>query len=256
MRITSWNVNSIKTRLPNVLAWLETSPVDVLLLQELKCVTENFPAAEFKAAGYESAVFGQKAWNGVALLSKHPISDVKTGLPGDGTDEQSRYIEATVNGIRIASIYLPNGNPVDTEKYPYKLRWFDRLNAHAKTLLAAEIPVVLGGDFNLIPEPRDCWDPGVWQDDALFKIESRRKFRQLQNMGYTDAFRIFNNLDHQFTFWDYQAGAWPRNLGIRIDHFMLSPTAADKLVGCTIDSEPRALEKASDHTPITVEIKL
>ncbi len=256
MRITSWNVNSIKTRLPNVLAWLETSPVDVLLLQELKCVTENFPAEEFKAAGYDAAVFGQKAWNGVALLSKHKIDDVKTGLPGDETDEQSRYIEATVNGIRIASIYLPNGNPVDTEKYPYKLRWFDRLNAHAQDLLKTELPVVLGGDFNLIPEPRDCWDPMVWQDDALFKIESRRKFRQLQNMGYTDAFRVVNNLDHQFTFWDYQAGAWPRNLGIRIDHFMLSPQAADRLVSCNIDSAPRALEKASDHTPITVEIKL
>ncbi len=255
MKIASWNINSIRTRLPNVLAWLKAQQPDVLLLQELKCTDENFPEAEFKDAGYNTAVFGQKSWNGVAILSKLKIDQVKNGLPGDDTDEQSRYIEATVRGIRIASIYLPNGNPVDTEKYPYKLKWFDRLIAHGKSLLAQQRPVVLAGDFNIIPEGRDCHDPVAWQDDALFRLESRRKFRTLLNLGYTDAFRVFNDKDHQFTFWDYQAGAWPRNHGIRIDHILCSPQAADALESCVIDAEPRGLEKASDHTPILAQFR-
>ncbi|MDE1151143.1 MAG: exodeoxyribonuclease III [Micavibrio sp.] len=256
MKIASWNVNSVNMRLPNVLAWLETAQPDVLLLQELKCVTENFPVAAFEAAGYSCAVHGQKSWNGVAILSKVPAADIVRGLAGDDSDEQSRYIEATVGGLRVASIYLPNGNPVDTEKYPYKLRWFDRLITRARELLATEQVVLLGGDYNIIPEARDCYDPAVWADDALFKLESRRKFRTLQNLGYTDAFRALNDADHQYTFWDYQAGAWPRNNGIRIDHLMLSPQAADRLEACVIDAGPRGLEKASDHTPIIAEIKL
>lgn len=250
MKIASWNVNSIKTRLPNVLAWLEQQQPDVLLMQELKCVNENFPEAEFKAAGYNAAVFGQKSWNGVAIISKHAITNVMTGLPGDAEDMQSRYIEATVDGMRIASIYLPNGNPVDTEKYPYKLKWCDRLIAHAKGLLASQKPVVLAGDYNIIPEARDCHDPAAWRGDALFLLESRKKLRSILNLGYTDALRVFNDLPHQYTFWDYQAGAWPRNAGIRIDHILCSPQAADRLEACVIDAEPRGLEKASDHTPI------
>lgn len=255
MRIASWNVNSVRLRLPNVLAWLAQQTPDVVLLQELKCQDDQFPAADFAAAGYKSAVFGQKAWNGVAILSRHEITDVMRGLPGGDNDEQSRYIEATVNGIRVASIYLPNGNPVDTEKYPYKLGWCDRLINHAKGLLAQDIPVVLGGDYNIIPEPRDCHDPKAWAGDALFLLESRRKLRQILHLGYTDALRVFNDQPHQFTFWDYQAGAWPRNAGIRIDHLLCSPRAADKLEACVIDSAPRGEEKASDHTPIMATLK-
>lgn len=255
MKIASWNVNSVRTRLPNVLAWLETAQPDVVLLQELKCQNDQFPTDEFKKLGYHAAVFGQKSWNGVAILSKHPIENVKNGLPGDDADEQSRYIEATVAGIRIASIYLPNGNPVDSEKFPYKLKWFDRLIAHAKSLLAQEVPVVLAGDYNVIPEPRDCHDPKAWEGDALFLPDSRRKLRTLLHLGYTDALRVFNDKDHQFTFWDYQAGCWQRNAGIRIDHILCSPQAADRLQACIIDAAPRGEDKASDHTPIMATFK-
>lgn len=256
MRIASWNVNSVRVRLPNVLDWIGKQQPDVLLLQELKCVHDSFPYDEFRAAGYEAAVHGQKSWNGVAILSKTPASDVRRGFDGDGPEEQARYIEATVSGIRVASIYLPNGNPVDTEKFAYKLNWMDRLIAHARQLLAAETPAVLAGDYNVIPEARDCFDPSAWINDALFRLESRLKFRTLQNLGYTDAFRVFNQTDHQYTFWDYQAASWQHNLGIRIDHMMLTPQAADRLQSCEIDSAPRGLDKASDHTPIIAEIKL
>ena len=254
MKIASWNVNSINMRLPHVLDWLTKHKPDALLLQELKCTDDKFPLAEIEAAGYKAAVHGQKSWNGVAILSPHDITDIRRGLPGDDSDEQARYIEASINGLRVASIYLPNGNPVDSEKYPYKLRWFDRLIAHARVLLAQDIPVVLGGDYNIIPEPRDCHDPAAWAEDALFRLDSRRKFRSLVHLGYTDAFRVLNDDSEQYTFWDYQAGAWPRNNGIRIDHLLLSPRAADRLKDCRIDREPRAAEKASDHTPIYAEL--
>jgi len=254
MKIASWNVNSINMRLPHVLDWLTKHKPDALLLQELKCTDDKFPLAEIEAAGYKAAVHGQKSWNGVAILSPHDITDIHSGLPGDDSDEQARYIEASINGLRVASIYLPNGNPVDSEKYPYKLRWFDRLIAHARGLLAQDIAVVLGGDYNIIPEPRDCHDPAAWAEDALFRLDSRRKFRSLVHLGYTDAFRVMNDDSEQYTFWDYQAGAWPRNNGIRIDHLLLSPRAADRLKDCRIDREPRAAEKASDHTPIYAEL--
>lgn len=255
MKIATWNVNSITMRLPHVLRWLAEQTPDVLLLQELKCTDDKFPAMELKAAGYETAVFGQKSWNGVAILSKHPLENVATGLAGDDTDEQARYIEATVNGVRVASIYLPNGNPVETEKYPYKLRWMDRLYARAQALLAQETPVVLGGDYNIIPHARDCYAPQLWAEDALFRLDSRKKFRALLNLGLTDALRACNDDDQQYSFWDYQAGAWPQNHGIRIDHLLLSPQAADRLVGCAIDRTPRGWEKASDHTPVVVELR-
>lgn len=254
MRLTVWNVNSINQRLPLLLQWLQSHTPDVVMLQELKCMDEKFPRSEIEAAGYNCEVFGQKSWNGVAILSRHAISDVMRGLPGDDSDEQSRYIEATVNGVRVGCIYLPNGNPVDSEKYPYKLRWMDRLAAHAKSLLAREIPFVLGGDYNIIPQARDCHDPAVWADDALFRLESRKKFRTLLNLGLTEAFRAINDNAGEYTFWDYQAGAWPRNHGIRIDHFLLSPQAADRLKNCTIDREPRSWDKASDHVPVTLEL--
>jgi exodeoxyribonuclease-3 len=255
VKIATWNINSINARLPNVLRWLEEQSPDVVLLQELKCMTDKFPEEEIKNAGYHCAVYGQKSWNGVAILSRYPIGDVLTGLPGDEGDEQARYIEATVRDLRVASLYLPNGNPVDTEKYPYKLGWMDRLNARAKTLLAQDMPVVLGGDYNIIPEDRDCHDPALWAEDALFRLESRKKFRALVYQGFTDAFRACNDDSQEYSFWDYQAGAWQQNNGIRIDHLLLSPRAADRLESCTIDRIPRGWEKASDHTPVIVELK-
>lgn len=254
MIIASWNVNSVRARLPNIEKWLGQASPDVVLLQELKTTEDGFPFSELENMGYKAVVSGQKSWNGVAILSKHPVTVEYTKLPGDDGDEQARYIEATIKGLRVASIYLPNGNPVDSEKYPYKLKWMERLIAHAKSLLQAETPFLLGGDFNIIPEDRDCHDPKAWEDDALFRLESRRKFRELLYLGLTDAFRVFNNKDHQFTFWDYQAGAWQKNNGIRIDHFLASPQVADKLENCIIDSIPRSEDKASDHTPIIVTL--
>ena len=255
LTIATWNVNSITARLPNVLAWLKETSPDIVLLQELKTTEDKFPVLEFSTLGYQSAVFGQKAWNGVAILSKHKITDVKSGLPGDAADEQSRYIEATVNGIRVASIYLPNGNPVDSEKYPYKLKWMDRLYAHVKNLLKTEQPFVLGGDYNIIPEDKDCHNPQLWAEDALFRLESRQKFRTIMNLGLIDAFRVNNTEAHQYSFWDYQAGAWQQNNGIRIDHFLLSPQSADLFESCEIDSKPRGKEKASDHTPVVLKLR-
>lgn len=254
MKLATWNVNSVNMRLAAVLAWLEKEKPDALLLQELKCTDDKFPTEEIKSAGYNAAVHGQKSWNGVAILSPHEIENVRKGLPGDDTDEQSRYIEATVQGIRVASIYLPNGNPVNSEKYPYKLKWFDRLIAHAKTLLAEEKPLVLGGDYNVIPEARDCHDPALWQEDALFRLESRKKLRELTYLGFTDAFRAVNSEDHQYTFWDYQAGAWQKNNGIRIDHLLLSPQAADRLKDCRIDRDLRGADKASDHVAVVADL--
>ena len=252
MKIASCNVNSIKARLDHVKAWLAAQKPDVLMMQELKGM--EFPADVFSDLGYESAFVPQKAYNGVAILSRHKIEPVLTSLPGDGVDGQARYLEATINGIRLINIYLPNGNPVETEKFTYKLAWLDRLKARLAALRREEIPVAVGGDFNVIPEGIDCYDPVLWASDALFRPESRARFRALLNLGYTDAFRVFNHEPRQYTFWDYQAGSWPANKGIRIDHFLLSPALTDRLVSCTIDAGPRALDKASDHTPIIVEL--
>lgn len=253
MKIASWNVNSVKSRLSHVKDWLAASNPDILMLQELKGL--EFPAADFAALGYKSAAVPQKAYNGVALLSRHDIKVELEALPGDPADEQARYLEATINGLRVINIYAPNGNPVGTEKFSYKLAWLDRLKARLEDLRRQEAPVAIGGDFNIIPEGKDCHDPAVWINDALFRLESRRKFRAMLNCGYTDAFRVLNDAPGQYTFWDYQAGAWQRNKGIRIDHFLLSPVVADRLTGCTIDKEPRGRDKASDHTPIIVELR-
>jgi len=255
MKIVTWNVNSVNARLPNITDWIQEHDPDVVLLQELKCMDDGFPAQEFEGIGYKAAVFGQKSWNGVAILSKHDIKDIMRGLPGDNEDVQSRYIEATINGVRIASIYLPNGNPVDTEKYPYKLNWMTRLKDHAAALLKSEIPVVLGGDYNIIPEGRDCYNPENWKDDALFKLESRQHFRAILNLGYTEAFRTLNPDTVAYTFWDYQAGRWHNDQGIRIDHFLLSPQATDMVQTCTVDKTPRGEKKASDHVPVILELK-
>jgi exodeoxyribonuclease-3 len=256
MRIATWNVNSIKARLPNVIEWLSAHKPDVVLLQEIKCETPAFPAIEFTALGYKSHALGQKTYNGVAILSLHPIEDVLEHLPEAGTDTQARYLEATVKGIRVASIYLPNGNPQPGEKFEYKLAWMKRLKAHAAKLLSTENPVVLGGDYNIIPEAIDVYDPKGWENDALFHPLSRTAWREIVQLGYTDAFRALHpDKKHAYSYWDYQAGAWQRDAGLRIDHFLLSPEAVDRMTNCFIDRTPRGKDKASDHTPVIVEVK-
>jgi len=256
MRIASWNVNSVRARLVNITGWLETARPDVLLMQEIKCETDAFPRLEFEALGYHCHVVGQKSYNGVALLSRQPVTDVLAALPDDPADTQARYIEALTGGVRIACLYLPNGNPMDTDKYAYKLRWMARLKAHAEKRLKQETPFVMGGDFNVIPAAEDVYDPKAWAHDALFHPRTRAAYRELINLGLTDALRALHpDLPEAYTFWDYQSGAWPRNLGLRIDHFLLSPEAADRLQSCDIDRAPRAQDKASDHTPIIIALK-
>jgi len=260
MKIATWNVNSIKVRLDAALAWLKEAKPDVVALQEIKCLDENFPAEPFEALGYNCAVHGQKTYNGVALLSKYPLEDVTPRLPGGNGDDHSRYLEAVVTGgkgiLRIASIYAPNGNPIDTEKFPYKLAWLERLHVHAKGLLANEEPVALIGDYNIIPEDKDCYDPKAWMNDALFQPQSKAALRRIENLGYTDAFRARNQAAGQYTFWDYQAGAWRKNHGIRIDHILLSPQGLDRLGACGIDKHVREGDKPSDHVPVWAELDI
>ena len=254
--IATWNVNSVNARLPNVLDWLAAAKPDIALLQEIKCLDPAFPAEAMAEIGYNAAVHGQKSYNGVAILSRRPIADVRRGLPGDAGDEQARYLEATIGDLRVASIYLPNGNPIGTEKFAYKLAWMARLHAHAASLLDLDQPVVLGGDYNVIPAAEDCHDPKAWAGDALFQPESRRAFRALLHLGYTEAFRALHPDERgAYSFWDYQGGAFQLDHGIRIDHLLLSPQAADRLAACTIDKDPRRRPKASDHTPVTVELR-
>lgn len=260
MKIATWNVNSIKARLDNALAWLGQEKPDIACLQELKCEDQAFPAAAFEELGYNVITHGQKSYNGVAILSKQKPEDVRRGLDGEDEDTQARYIEAVFSlgagVVRVASIYLPNGNPPDTEKFAYKLRWMDRLKAHAKSLLALEEPLVLAGDYNVIPTPLDAKFPEQWTADALFRPESRAKFRELVNLGFTDAVRqVHGDAPGLYTFWDYQAGAWQRNNGIRIDHLLLSPQAADLLVDARIEREVRTQERPSDHVPVVVELR-
>jgi len=259
MRIATWNVNSVNARLETVLRWFEEATPDVASLQEIKCIDEKFPAEAFERLGYNVAVHGQKSYNGVAMLSKTPLEDVRKGLPGEDEDEQARYLEAVVSGptpVRVASIYLPNGNPIESDKFGYKLRWMARLNAHAQALLAYEEPLALVGDYNVIPEPRDAAFPNNWLGDALFQPESRAAFRALKNLGLTEAFLAIDGSPEAYTFWDYQAGAWQRNNGIRIDHALLSPQAADLLRGCVIHRDVRGWDKPSDHVPVVVELDL
>ncbi|MCB9983469.1 MAG: exodeoxyribonuclease III [Rhodospirillales bacterium] len=253
MKIASWNVNSLKARRAHVEKYLADGGLDVLMVQELKGL--DFPHGEFKALGWHTAAVTQKTYNGVAIFSKTPIKIIKEALPGDKDDEQARYLEFETNGVRLIDIYLPNGNPVGTEKFTYKLSWMERLYKRLKTLRKDNIPFAIGGDFNVIPEDQDCYDPKAWQTDALFQPESRAAFRKLLHLGLTEAFRALHpNAPGHYTFWDYQAGAWPKNHGIRIDHFLLSPELADRLISCTIDKAPRSWDKPSDHTPIIIEI--
>ena len=257
MRIATWNVNSVRQRTEHLLQYLKEVEPDVVCLQELKCMDDAFPRLEIESAGYNVATHGQKTFNGVAILSKRPV-EVTRGLPGDASDEQARYIEALVpdgSGIvRVASLYLPNGNPPATEKYPYKLAWMNRLIAHARELLKLEEPLVLAGDYNVIPEPGDVHDPAAWAGDALFLPQTREHFRSLLNLGLTDALRACTDEAGLYTFWDYQAGAWQRNKGIRIDHLLLSPQAADRLKSFAIDKHMRGLEKPSDHVPVRIDL--
>lgn len=262
MRIATWNVNSVNARLERVLEWFESAAPDVAVLQEIKCLDEKFPTEAFERLGYNVAVHGQKTYNGVAMLSKFPLEDVRRGLPllsDDEVDEQARYIEAVIAAptpLRMVGIYLPNGNPIGTEKFAYKLAWMKRLQAHAQGLLALEEPLVVAGDYNVIPEAEDVANPEAWLGDALFQPESRGAFRALKNLGFTDAYLQADGAPGGYTFWDYQAGAWPRNLGIRIDHLLLSPQAADRLAGVVIHRDERDKEKPSDHVPVVAELSL
>jgi exodeoxyribonuclease-3 len=260
MKIATWNVNSIKARLEPALAWIKAAEPDVLCLQEIKCIDENFPREPFESLGYNCAVHGQKSYNGVAILSKRPLEDITPRLPGGEGDDHSRYLEAVVTGekgvVRVASIYAPNGNPFPGPKFDYKLSWLNRLHAHAKRLLDNEEPVVLMGDYNIIPEDKDAHNPKAWVKDALFQPESKAALRRMENLGYTDAFRSLHPGPSHYTFWDY-FGSWERDNGIRIDHILLSPQTMDRLKACEIDREVRgASEKPSDHVPIWVALDI
>jgi exodeoxyribonuclease-3 len=259
VKIATWNVNSIKARLEPVQAWLKAANPDIVCLQEIKCIDENFPAGAFEALGYNCAVHGQKSYNGVAILSKRPLEDISPRLPGGDGDDHARYLEVVATGakgmVRVASIYAPNGNPMDTPKFAYKLAWLERLRAHAAGLLANEEPVVLMGDYNVIPEDKDARNPKAWLKDALFQPESKAALRRIENLGYTDALRALHSEAGRYTFWDY-FGSWERNNGIRIDHILLSPQAADRLKACEIDSQVRGGDKPSDHVPVWVELDI
>ena len=251
IKIATWNVNSIRARLPNALVWLKEFEPDVVLLQEIKTVDETFPRLEIEDLGYNIETDGQKTYNGVAILSKFPIEDVACGLPGDEDDVQARYMEGTVYGsIRVASIYLPNGNPIGGEKFTYKLSWMDRLYSHVQTCLETEETYVFGGDYNVIPTDDDVYDAKAFAGDALTQPGSRARFQAIKHLGLTDALRTFNHAPHQYSYWDYQRGAWQKDNGLLIDHLLLSPQAADRLSGAGIDRTPRGKEKASDHTPV------
>jgi exodeoxyribonuclease-3 len=258
MKIASWNVNSVNARLPSIVAWLEQAQPDMICLQEIKCVDEKFPITEIEGLGYNVAVHGQKSYNGVAILSKLPFDEIIPGLPGDNEDMQARYLEVVVSGqgraLRLASIYLPNGNPVATEKYSYKLAWMERLKVHAGELLRYEEPLVLAGDYNVIPTENDVTNPENWRDDALFLPQTRAAYNEILHMGFTDAFMACDGRAHQYTFWDYKGGAWQKDRGLRIDHLLLSPQAADLLQSCRIDRQTRGWERPSDHVPIWLEL--
>ena len=258
MRIATWNIAGVRARIELLVKWLGEEKPDVVVLQEIKTVDEAFPRAEIEALGYNVETHGQKSWNGVAILSLLPFDEVSRGLPGDDGDEQARLIEAVVSvesgAVRICGIYLPNGNPVDSEKFPYKLAWMRRLETYVQSRLALEEPFILLGDFNIIPEPIDAHDPDAWWGDALFRPESLERWRTLTNLGLTDALRQVTPAP-AYTFWDFQAGAWRRNAGIRIDHLLLSPQAADRLENVVVHKDVRGWDKPSDHVPVEGEFR-
>jgi len=258
MKIATFNINGVKARFETLITWLQESRPDVALLQEIKSVDENFPREAIEDLGYTVETHGQKSFNGVAILSRLPLEDVSRGLPGDDTDEQARWIEATViseTPIRVCGLYLPNGNPVPGPKYDYKLAWMQRLQVRAKSLFEGELPFLMAGDFNIIPQDDDAKRPEAWLTDALALPQSRNAFRTLLNLGLTEAFRSRTPEKGHYSFWDYQAGAWDRNDGIRIDHFLLSPECADRLEECWIEKEMRGRAKPSDHVPVWIDLK-
>lgn len=257
MKIATFNINGIKARIEALPAWLDEAAPDVVFLQEIKSVDEGFPRELFENCGYQVETHGQKGFNGVAILSKLPLSDVRRGLPGDEADEQARWIEATVTGgraVRLCGLYLPNGNPAPGPKYDYKLAWMARMKDRAAELLKGEMPVVMAGDYNIIPQAEDAAKPDAWREDALFLPESRAAFRRILYLGFTEAIRARDPRPGVYTFWDYQAGAWEKNNGIRIDHLLLSPQAADLLTGAGIDKAARGGEKPSDHVPVWIDL--
>jgi exodeoxyribonuclease III len=255
MRIASFNINGVKARLPRLLEWLEERRPTVACLQEVKSQDEGFPYEEFEKIGYQAIWHGQKGFNGVAILAdgRKPVEAQRT-LPGDPTDEHARYIEADVNGVRVVCLYLPNGNPVPGPKFDYKLAWMERLRTRMRELWALERPVVVVGDYNVIPEDKDVFSPRAMASDALMQPESRDAYAKLLGDGWTDALDTLNPRGGVWTFWDYQAGAWQRDHGFRIDHLLLSPEAADRMVAAGVDKEYRGREKASDHVPVWVEL--
>jgi exodeoxyribonuclease-3 len=255
VRIASFNINGIRARRERLLEWLQETRPSVACLQEIKCQDADFPAADFEAIGYRAAWHGQKGFNGVAVLADNedPL-EVVHGLPGDPEDEQARFIEADIRGVRVVNLYLPNGNPQPGPKFDYKLAWMERLRARLAELLARERPTVVVGDFNVIPYDRDVWSPQAMANDALMQPQSRAAYARLLNDGWTDALAALNPRGGVWTYWDYQAGAWQRDHGFRIDHLLLSPEAADRLVKAGVDKEYRGREKASDHAPVWVEL--
>src|SRR6201996_8759012 len=258
MRIATWNVNSVRQRLELLLAWLKETSPDIVCLQEIKCTDDAFPRLEIEELGYKVVTPGQKTFNVVALLSKLPFDETKSGLAGDDEDAHARFLEGVVtlkSGVlRVACLYLPNGNPANTDKYPYKLKWMSRLLEYTKERLKAEEPLVLAGDFNVIPKAPDVSNPAAWVDDALFRTETRESFQSLLGLGLTDALRAVTDAPGQYTFWDYQAGAWQKNWGLRIDHLLMSPQASDRLIDVGVDSYVRAWEKSSDHVPVWADL--
>jgi len=258
IRIATWNVNSIKVRLPQLLDWLKKDQPDIVLLQEIKCVDEAFPMMEIEELGYNVAVHGQKTYNGVAILSKFPLEDVSKGLPGDESDVQARYVEAVAslpgNALRVASVYVPNGQDAESDKFQYKLRFLERLHNHLKTLMGYDEMLAVGGDYNIAPDDMDVHDPALWRGTVLTHDEVRRQFRRLKNLGLHDGYRVKHPDGQEYSWWDYRAGAFARDNGLRIDHVLLSAKSVDRLTGCVIEKEMRAIEKASDHTPVVVEL--
>jgi len=259
MKIATFNINGIKARVNALCDWIDEAKPDVAILQEIKSVDEGFPRELFEERGYNVETHGQKSFNGVAILSKLPLEDVRRGLPGDENDEQARWIEATVVGktaLRICGLYLPNGNPAPGPKYDYKLAWMERLYARAQELMQNEGAAFMAGDYNIIPQAEDAANPKAWEKDALFLPQSRAAYRKIVNLGFTEAFRARNKEAGHYSFWDYQAGCWDRNDGIRIDHFLMTPACADLMTDCGIDSAIRGREKPSDHVPVWVELDL
>ena len=259
MKIATWNINGVRARLEGAVAWVADAKPDVLCFQEIKTEDPAFPRSAFEDLGYNVETYGQKGFNGVAILSKLPFDEVSRGLPGF-EDPQARFLEAVFSfrggAIRVVSLYLPNGNPVESEKFGYKLAWIAAFEAYARSRLADEAPLVLAGDYNISPEPDDARNPAAWTKDALFQPESRAAYRRLLNLGLTDAFRACEPAPGFYTFWDYQAGAFQKNNGIRIDHLLLSPQAADRLVSASIDKRTRGWDKPSDHVPVVIELDL